>query len=51
LWFASTISEEKFQAQASASGEIVEILIRLLCEPGFGGVAMNFKPFESKVLS
>ena len=31
--------------------KLLKSLIRLLCEFGFGGVGMNFKPFESKVLS
>ena len=30
---------------------LLKSLIILLCEFGFGGVGMNFKPFESKVLS
>ena len=30
---------------------LLKSLIRLLCEFDFGGVSMNFKPFESKVLS
>ena len=35
------VCEEEFQAHASA--EILEI--RLLSEPGSGGVGMNYKPF------
>ena len=31
--------------------KLLKSLIRLLCEFGFGEVGMNFKPFESKVLS
>ena len=31
--------------------KLLKSFIRLLCEFGFGGLGMNFKPFKSKVLS
>ena len=49
VWFAITISEEKFQVHVS--GEIVEVFDETSVGVWFWGVGRNFKPFESKVLS
>ena len=46
---AFAVSKVVFQAHVS--GEVVKSFNRLLCYTGFGGVGINFKPFDSKVLS